>query len=111
MVTTDSTMADDRYLAVYESPDFQTLRRRSNRFIAAAAIIFYGWWLAVVAVAAFVPSFFRVSLGGPMNLGLLFVILSQTLVVAVAVVYLRYAKHRLDPLAEQIRADAEGGAR
>ncbi|WP_327000769.1 DUF485 domain-containing protein [Dactylosporangium sp. NBC_01737] len=111
MVTTDSTMADDRYLAVYDSPEFKTLRRSSNRFIAWASIIFYGWWLAVVVLAAFVPQFFRQSLGGPMNVGLLFVLLSQMLVVAVAVVYLRYARTRLDPLAEQIRADAEGDAR
>lgn len=111
MGTTGPAAAGDRYVAVYESTQFKALRRRSNTFIAWASAIFYGWWLLVILLGAFVPDFFRKGLGGPMNVGLLFVFLSLNLVVAISVVYLRFARTRLDPLSEQIRADLEGDLR
>jgi|GraSoiStandDraft_40_1057318.scaffolds.fasta_scaffold619926_1 uncharacterized membrane protein (DUF485 family) len=111
MGTMDSAVAGDRYVAEYDSARFKVLRQRSNRFLVWASVIFYGWWLLVIFLAAFVPAFFRQGLGGPMNVGLLFVLVSQTLVVAVAVVYLRFARTRLDPLSEEIRADLEGDLR
>jgi uncharacterized membrane protein (DUF485 family) len=111
MGTMDSAVDGDRYVAVYESARFKTLRRRSNSFIAWTSVIFYGWWFLGISLAAFVPGFFRTGLGGPMNVGLLFILLSLLLVVAIAVVYLRFARERLDPLSEQIRADLEGDLR
>jgi uncharacterized membrane protein (DUF485 family) len=111
MSPTDSATASDRYVAAYNSIEFQALRRRSNTFIVGASVIFYGWWFLVILLAAFVPGFFRTGLGGPMNVGLLFVLLSFVLVVAVSVVYMRFASTRLDPASERIRADLEGGLR
>lgn len=111
MGPTDSAAARERYVAAYESTQFQALRRRSNTFIVWASVIFYGWWFAGVVLAAFAPDVFRTGLGGPMNVGLLFVILSFALVAVVAVTYMRFAKSRLDPVSEQIRADLEGGLR
>jgi uncharacterized membrane protein (DUF485 family) len=111
MGTTDSAAEGDRYVAVYDSAQFKALRRRSNTFIAGASVIFYGWWSLVILLAAFAPGFFREGLGGPMNVGMLFVLVSFHLVVAVSVVYLRFARTRLDPLSEQIRADLEGNLR
>jgi uncharacterized membrane protein (DUF485 family) len=109
--TMDLTADADRYVAVYDSAQFKALRRRSNTFIAWASVIFYGWWFIVILLAAFAPGFFRKGLGGPMNVGLLFVSLSMGLVVAICAVYLRLARTRLDPLSERIRADLEGELR
>jgi uncharacterized membrane protein (DUF485 family) len=111
MGTTPSAADGDRYVAVYDSARFKALRHRSKTFIVSASVIFYGWWLLVIVLAAFVPDFFRKGLGGPMNVGLLFVLLSQFLVVALTAVYLRFARTRLDPASEQIRADLEGDVR
>lgn len=111
MGTMDSAADGDRYAAVYDSAQFKALRRRSNTFIAWISAAFYGWWLLVILLAAFVPTFFRKGLGGPINVGLLFVFLSLNLVVVVSAVYLRFARNRLDPLSERIRADLEGGLR
>jgi len=107
MGTTHPTAAGDRYVAVYDSARFKVLRRRSNTFIASVAAAFYGWWLLVILLAAFVPQFFRIGLGGPMNVGLLVVGLSSGLVVVVSAVCVRYAAARLDPLGDEIRADLE----
>ncbi|WP_405792405.1 DUF485 domain-containing protein [Streptomyces sp. NBC_01506] len=107
----DSAAESDRYVAVYDSAEFKTLRRRSNTFIIRASIIFYGWWLLVIFLAAFAPGVFRQGLGGPMNVGLLFVFLSLNLVMVISGMYMRFARTRLDPLSEQIRADLEGDPR
>ncbi|GAA4444158.1 DUF485 domain-containing protein [Phytohabitans houttuyneae] len=111
MGPTDSAAASERYVAAYESTQFQDLRRRSNTFIVWASVIFYGWWFVGIALAAFVPEIYRTGLGGPMNVGLLFLILSFALVAVVTVAYMRYASTRLDPVSERIRADLEGGLR
>jgi len=111
MGTTGSAAAGDRYVAVYDSAQFKALRRRSNTFIIWASVAFYGWWLLVIVLAAFVPDLLRQGLGGPMNVGLLCILLSLALVVAISVAALRFARTRLDPLSEQIRADLEGDPR
>ncbi|MFI9583661.1 DUF485 domain-containing protein [Streptomyces sp. NPDC052236] len=108
MGTTNVPADGDRYAAVHDSARFQALRRQSNAFTLWASVTFLGWWFLTILLAAFVPDFFRHGLGGPLNVGLLFVLLSFALVVAISAVYLRYARTRLDPLSEQIRADLEG---
>jgi len=109
--TIDSATYQDRYVAVYDSARFKVLQRRSNTFIIWASVVFYGWWLLVILLAAFVPDFFRTGLAGPVNVGLLFVFLSVNFVTVMSVVYLRFARTRLDPLSEQIRAELEGDFR
>jgi uncharacterized membrane protein (DUF485 family) len=111
MGTLSSAADGDRYLAVYDSAQFKVLRRRSNAFIIWASVILSGWWILFLLLAAFAPDFFRQGIGGPMNVGLLFVALSMNLVAAIAAVYLRFARTRLDPLSEQIRAELEGDLR
>jgi uncharacterized membrane protein (DUF485 family) len=111
MATVAPTEVTDRYLALYENSRFTTLRHRSNTLIAWTSAAFYGWWLLVIMLAAFVPSFFRGRLVGPVNVGLLFVFLSLTLVVVVSVVVVRLARTRLDPISELIQADVEGDLR
>lgn len=111
MGTMDSAADRDRYVAIFENAQFKTLRRRSNSFTIWASVIFYGWWLLVISLGAFAPGFLRTGLGGPMNVGLLFVLLSLVLVVAVSAVHLRFARTQLDPLSERIRAELEGDPR
>ena len=111
MSTMDSAAAGDRYVAVYDSDRFKDLQRRSSKFIVWASAVFYGWWFLVILLAAFAPGVLRQGIGGPLNVGLLFIFISLHLVVAISIIYLRYARTRLDPLSEQIRADLEGDPR
>lgn len=111
MRTNDPTADSNRFVELHASPRFRSLRRRSNTFVAGASVVFYGWWFLVILLAAFAPDFYRESVAGPVNVGLLFVFLSLCLVVVVAGAYLRFARTRLDPLSEQVRADLEGDLR
>jgi len=111
MSTTSSEVARDRYVAVHGSTQFKALQRRSNTFIVWASAVFYGWWFLVVVLAAFFPKVLRQGLGGPLNVGLLFIFISLNLVVVLSGVYLRFARTQLDPLSEKIRADLEGDLR
>ncbi|MEU7646387.1 DUF485 domain-containing protein [Streptomyces huasconensis] len=111
MDTMDSPVDGDRYVTVHDSTQFKELRRRSNTFIVWASVVFFGWWFLGSALATFVPDFFRQEVGGPVNVGVLFLALSMVLVVTTAGVYLRHARTRLDPLSERIRADLEGDPR
>ncbi|WP_116072902.1 DUF485 domain-containing protein [Asanoa ferruginea] len=111
MDTGDSASADDQYSAVYDSAEFQALQRRSNGFIVWVSVLFYGWWFVGISLAAFVPGVFRQGIGGPLNVGMLFLVLSFVLVAAVSLAYMRFASKRLDPAGEAIRMDLEGGLR
>ncbi len=100
-----------RYLAVHHSAEFRELRRRSSTVTLWASVAFFGWWFLGSLLATYAPDFFREKVAGPVNVGLLFVFLSFTFVVTLAAFYLRYARTRLDPLSEEIRADLEGASR
>ncbi|MGY3204815.1 DUF485 domain-containing protein [Streptomyces sp. TE5632] len=111
MSTMDPPVDGDRYVAVHDSTQFKELRRRSSTFNTWTSVIFFGWWFLGSALATFVPDFFRQGVSGPVNVGVLFLVLSMVLVVTTSGVYLRHARTRLDPLSERIRADLEGDPR
>jgi uncharacterized membrane protein (DUF485 family) len=108
MGTIHSAAGDDRYVAVHDSARFDVLRRRSNNVTLWTTVTFFGFWFLTISLAAFARDFFNHGFIGPLNVGLLFVLLSSGSVVVTTAVYLRLARTRLDPLSEQIRADLEG---
>ncbi|MFE1439661.1 DUF485 domain-containing protein [Streptomyces sp. NPDC058739] len=111
MATANAPAGDNRYVAMHESAPFRALRRRSNAFTLWAIVAYMGWWILTTLLAAFAPGFFRQHIGGPVNVGLLFVMLTFVLMGATAALYLRFARTRLDPLSERLRADLEGEVR
>lgn len=108
MGTMNSAVGGDRYTAVHDSAQFDALRRRSNALTLWTTVTFFGFWFLTISLAAFARSFFNHGFIGPLNVGLLFVLLSSASVVVTTAVYLRLARTRLDPLSEQIRAGLEG---
>ena len=111
MGPTSSLPDGDRYVAVHDSARFKALRRQLQSFTLWASVAFTGWWFLTSLLGAFAPGFYRQTVIGPVNVGLLFVLVTFALVVAITLVYLKYARTRLDPLAEQIKADLEGDPR
>jgi len=111
MRTTKSLSDAGRYVEIHDSTQFKALRERYQRFAARASVIFVGWWFAITLLGAYAPGFYRPTVFGNVNVGILVVMGTLVLVLVIAAMYLRYARTQLDPLADQIRAEAEGGPR
>jgi uncharacterized membrane protein (DUF485 family) len=97
------------YEAVRASRDFWTIRRRFGSFVGPACTLFIVWYFLFVIVAVFAPGFMRVSVFGDVNVALCFGILQFASTFAIAATYRRWARRRLDPLADRLRHRLEGG--
>ncbi len=99
------------YAAVQRSAAFARLRSRSRRYVAATTALVLGLFTGTVMVAGWFPGVLAVQVAGNVNAG---VVLAAALIVlpaATCAVHLRYAGRRLDPLAERIRDELDGGRR
>jgi uncharacterized membrane protein (DUF485 family) len=108
---TEVTHTGDQFLAMQASPEFQELRTRLRRFVFPMTALFLIWYATYVMLGAFAHDFMAAKVWGNVNVGLL-VGLGQFLTTFVITgLYVRFANRELDPRAEAIRAELEGGAR
>jgi uncharacterized membrane protein (DUF485 family) len=99
------------YEAVRASRDFWTIKRRFGSFVGPACTLFIVWYFLFVIIAVFAPGFMRASVFGDVNVALCFGVLQFASTFAIAMSYRRWARHRLDPLADRLRHRLEGGQR
>jgi uncharacterized membrane protein (DUF485 family) len=92
-----------------QSERFQTLKKRHRGFVFPVAVAFMLWYLAYVLLAAYARDFMATPVFGNVNIGLLFGFGQFITTFAVTAWYVSYANRQLDPLAEEIRSDLEGG--
>ncbi|MEV0134076.1 DUF485 domain-containing protein [Dactylosporangium sp. NPDC050688] len=111
MGTSNSLSDGERFVAIHDSTRFTALRHQYRRFAAPASVVFIGWWVLASLLGAYAPGFYRQTVIASVNVGMLVVLGTFVLVLVIAAMYLRYARTQLDPAADQIRADAEGGTR
>jgi uncharacterized membrane protein (DUF485 family) len=97
------------YEAVRASRDFWTIRRRFGSFVGPACVIFIAWYFLLVLLSVFAPGFMRISVFGNLKIGLCFGLLQFVSTFAIAAAYRRWARRRLDPLADRLRRRLEGG--
>ena len=90
---------------------------RSSRTCATGCVpsssrspaLFLAWYLLYVLCATYAPAFMSAKLWGNITVGLIFGLLQFVSTFAITIWYVRYANRRLDPLAEQLRDELEGG--
>jgi uncharacterized membrane protein (DUF485 family) len=111
MDSTNSRPSADRYVAIHDSTQFRTLRHKFRRFAVPASAVFVGWWFVTILFGAYGPGIYSANVVGSVNVGTLAVLVTLAIVVVIAAMYLKYARTELDPLAEDVRAEAEGGRR
>ena len=99
------------YEAVRASRDFWTIRRRFGSFVGPACVFFIVWYFLFVIIAVFAPDFMRASVFGDVNVALCLGVLQFASTFVIAVSYRRWARRRLDPLADRLRHRLEGGQR
>jgi uncharacterized membrane protein (DUF485 family) len=97
------------YREVAESPDFRELQRRHRSFVFPLAAVFLVWYFIYVLLAAFAHDFMATPVIGSVNVGLLFGLGQFVTTFVITMLYVRYANRRLDPLAEKIRTELDGG--
>jgi uncharacterized membrane protein (DUF485 family) len=108
--TTDPAPHEVRdWEAVQSSPEFQDLRHRLRSFVFPVTGLFLAWYLLYVLMATYAPAFMSAKIGGNITVGLIFGLLQFVSTFAITIWYVRYANRRLDPLAEQLRDELEGG--
>ena len=99
------------WTAVQAGDDFVQLRHRLRTFVFPMTALFLVWYLLYVLLADYAHGFMSTKLIGNFNVGLLLGLLQFVSTFLITWLYARYANRRLDPVAEKIREDLEGGAR
>ena len=99
------------YQEVAESPDFRELQKRHRSFVFPLAALFLIWYFVYVLLAAFARDFMATPVFGSVNVGLLFGLGQFVTTFAITMAYVAYANRKLDPLAEKIESELDGGAK
>ncbi|HEV2781488.1 MAG TPA: DUF485 domain-containing protein [Actinophytocola sp.] len=110
MSTTEQTRGPD-WSAVEQSADFAVLRRRLRGFVFPMTAAFLVWYLLYVLLSDYAHGFMSTKVFGNINIGLIFGLLQFVSTFVITWLYVRYANRKLDPIADKIRAEIEGGAK
>ncbi len=106
----ETPISGQDYLAVQASPEFQELRNRLRRFVFPMSGLFLVWYFAYVLLGAFAHAFMAIKVWGNINVGLLIGLGQFVSTFVITGIYVLFANRELDPRAEAIRAELEGGA-
>ena len=106
----ETAVSGHEYLAVQASPEFQELRNRLRRFVFPMSALFLIWYFAYVMLGAFAHDFMAIKVWGNINVGLLIGLGQFVSTFVITAIYVRFANRELDPRAEAIRSELEGGA-
>ena len=113
-MTTDvpASSSTERYLAVQQSEEFGRLRHTLRGYIFPMTIAFLLWYTLYVLLSAYARGFMSIKLVGNINVALVFGLLQFVTTFLIAWHYSRFAARKVDPLADQIRAelDRESGS-
>ncbi|MBP2475438.1 uncharacterized membrane protein (DUF485 family) [Crossiella equi] len=96
---------------VQSGPDFADLRRRLRRFVFPMTVLFLSWYLVYVLLADYAHDFMATKLVGNITVGLVLGLLQFVSTFLITTLYVRHANKHLDPAAERIREQIEGGER
>jgi uncharacterized membrane protein (DUF485 family) len=100
---------DPGYEAIASSPEFGALRSTLRRFVFPMTVAFFLWYLLYVVLSAYARDFMGTKVVGNINVALVFGLLQFVTTFVIAWLYARFASRKLDPLADQIRHEIEGG--
>ena len=98
------------YQRVQNSAEFQALRRRFRHFVFPMTAFFLAWYFLYVLLADYAHDFMSQKVWGNINVGLLIGLGQFVSTFVITGIYVWWANRELDPRAEAIRAELEGGA-
>ncbi|WP_131740624.1 DUF485 domain-containing protein [Actinomadura roseirufa] len=95
------------YAQLRRSPEFERLRLAFRRFVFPMTAAFLAWYLLYVVLSAYARDFMGHKVAGEINVALVFGLLQFVSTFLIAWAYERYARRRLEPLADGVRANAD----
>ena len=104
-----NTVSTLDYIAVENSEKFKTLKRRHRSFVLPVAVLFLLWYFAYVLLADYAHEFMSTPVFGNINVGLILGLGQFVTTFAITTWYVSYSNRKLDPLADEIRADLASG--
>ena len=102
---------EGRYRSVQESDEFSALRKAFRRFVFPITVAFLVWYGLYVVLSAYARGFMGHKVTGNINVALIFGLLQFVSTFLIAWWYTHWADRRLDPTAERLRNDIEGGGK
>jgi uncharacterized membrane protein (DUF485 family) len=105
------TPTTEDYLAVRESEEFQSLRRRFRRFVFPATALGLAWYFVYVLLADYAHDVMATKLVGNITVGLVLGLSQFVVTFLITTLYVRFADRELDPRAEVLRQRLEGDVR
>jgi uncharacterized membrane protein (DUF485 family) len=96
---------------IQQSAEFTQLRRRLRNFVFPMTAAFLAWYLLYVLLSDYAHGFMDTKVFGNISVGLVFGLLQFVSTFVITGLYIRHANRKLDPVAEKIRSDIEGGDR
>lgn len=110
MTPSSSTAPDpERFVEVQHSPEFTELRRSFRAFAFPATAAFLVWYLLYVLLSTYAVDLMARPVIGVVNVGILISLGQFVTTFAITYLYVRHANRRIDPQAERIRDELEGG--
>ena len=103
------TVSADAFTQVQSSQRFQELRRKHRSFVFPVTAIFMAWYFLYVLLADYAHDFMAKEVFGNVNVGILLGLGQFASTFIITTLYVRYANKNLDPIAEEIRTELEGG--
>jgi uncharacterized membrane protein (DUF485 family) len=97
------------YVAVQASPEFAGLRKTLRGFVFPMTVAFFLWYALYVILSAYARPFMSTKITGNINVALVFGLLQFLSTFVIAVLYARFASRKLDPVADEIKAQLESG--
>ncbi len=106
---------DPVYDELHASPEFDRLRSLYRGFAFPATVAFFAWYLLYVVTSNWASGFMNTTVGGNINMALLFGLLQFLTTFAIAWLYARYMNRNVDPIARSLEKQYDdrlgGGAR
>jgi len=94
------------FAAIRSGAEFVVLRRRVRRFIFPMSALFMALYMTFVLLAAYAHEFMSIKVLGLINMGMVLGLAQFVSSVLIMLAYCRYARLKLDPALEAVRASA-----
>lgn len=96
--------AEDPYLALQSTAEFQELRRKFRGFVFPMTGFFLAWYFLYVLLSIFAGGFMGTRAFGNITIGLLLGLGQFVTTFAITFIYARWANREFDPLADRLGA-------